>query len=55
MDILKMLLEASIYSAVLFAEQRFNRFGQSQGNDSMGTVNALDGTEVNRTGNTSTW
>ena len=36
-------------------EQLFNRFGQSQGNESMGTVNALDGTPINRTGNISVW
>jgi beta-lactamase regulating signal transducer with metallopeptidase domain len=33
----------------------FNRFGQSQGNDSLGTVNALDGSEIIRQGDTQNW
>jgi beta-lactamase regulating signal transducer with metallopeptidase domain len=36
-------------------EQRYNRFGQSRGNESLGTVNALDGTIVNRAENSSIW
>lgn len=36
-------------------EQIFNRFGQTQGNDSLGTVNALDGTEIIRKGDSADW
>ena len=36
-------------------EETFNRFGQSQGNDSLGTVNALDGSELKRSGLMQNW